>query len=277
MRKKFKLKDWLIRAMKAKDAEELEKVATDAEAELEKHVDAAEPDPVHVHLHGQGGQQGDGEEGTPMTDEEIRGAFQRMDEAHQAMKSQLDEAMEYIGAAKQKAADEAAAAEKAAAATDSVENEILDEVPGSTKDSASKTQDSIGLEASFMDTVAGAEILAPGIRVPQFKKGDAPAKTLDTMFALRKTALDLAHGQADMRGLLTDLNGGKELSLSTMTRDSVRTIFRAAVGAKKTLNNVALMSGGRSSVTTRAHDGKKSAPTSLADLNKRNREHYGVK
>lgn len=145
------------------------------------------------------------------------------------------------------------------------------EAPPGTNDRARKARDSAFLVDSFQQTVALAEVLAPGIRVPTFDSREAPAKSLDTICNLRRTALDHAYGaDVRVRQLIDQMapRGHKTLDCTAL-----RPVFLGAAELKKTINNA----GG----TTRTNDtvlrpggAVGGATRSIADVNKRNREYY---
>lgn len=55
-----------------------------------------------------------------------------------------------------------------------------------------QTGDSAGLHGEFTDTVARAEILAPGVKLPTFDTKADKKKTADSLCALRRKAMGVA-------------------------------------------------------------------------------------
>ena len=53
------------------------------------------------------------------------------------------------------------------------------------------------------------EILAPGIRIPTFDAKLAPKKGFEVICGLRRSALDLAYGQAETRGYIEEILAGR--------------------------------------------------------------------
>jgi hypothetical protein len=127
------------------------------------------------------------------------------------------------------------------------------------------------LAESFQDTVALAEILVPGIRVPTFDSVARPAQTAKKICHFRKQALDLAMAQPATRGILDDLLAGKTLDTKNMTCDAARALFRGAASAKRVANN----NGSRQTVDFDSAK-KKASVSSLADLNRMNAEAYSL-
>lgn len=120
-----------------------------------------------------------------------------------------------------------------------IEGELAEEAPPGTADQARKARDSAFLDDSYRDTVAGAEILAPGIRFPTFDKKAAAKDSLSTICNLRRNALDLAYVTPEGRGIIGDVLGGKSFDLPNMSCGDVRGLFRSAVAAKRASNNAA--------------------------------------
>ena len=128
--------------------------------------------------------------------------------------------------------------EAEAAAKRELENALEFEAPPGTGDKARKARDSAYLEDSWQDTVAMAEILAPGIRYPTFDKASAPANSLKKIEELRKEALDLAYNKAEMRGNIDDAVGGSYIDRKrTLDCGEMRTLFRAMAALQRSKNN----------------------------------------
>jgi len=122
------------------------------------------------------------------------------------------------------------------------EDQVAEEAKAGTGDRARRAHDSALLEDSFQETIALAEILSPGFRIPTFDRSDMPARTAATICRTRRAVLDLAYGQAEMRGVIDDLLHGVIPQPSfvhdkSMTCDTVRFVFRAAGLVKKQRNN----------------------------------------
>lgn len=164
--------------------------------------------------------------------------------------------------------------EAADAAAEKETEEQLKEEAGSTADAALlQTADSRYLGDSFSDTVAAAEILVPGIRIPTFDSKLPRKQTLDAICGLRRNALDLAYATPDGRGVIDDIHG-KALALEGMSCGAVRTLFRAAVGAKRVMNNSQRSATDDVRGTTSAGRQVQGTVKTLADVNKKNHEFY---
>lgn len=100
----------------------------------------------------------------------------------------------------------------------------------------SKTGDSAALGTSFQQLLADAEILVPGIKVPTF---DAKAKrktTMDAMCSLRRKAVIAAMATRDGASLI-EAAAGPNCDVDAMPCQQVASVFRAAVTARKVINN----------------------------------------
>jgi uncharacterized protein len=153
-----------------------------------------------------------------------------------------------------------------------ISGELELEAPPGTGDKAAKARDSVYLADSFQETLAGAEILAPGIRVPTFDKAASPKATFDAICGLRRDALRAAYASADMRGAIDQLNGGRALVLDNLPCSRVRDIFRGAVVARKALAAAQVRASTDTGVAGGAAGAK--AIRSPADLNRANREFW---
>lgn len=120
-----------------------------------------------------------------------------------------------------------------------MEEELEEEAPEGEKDKAGKAKDSVYLGDSYQATVAGAEILVPGIRVPTFD-ATAPAKdTFTAICGLRRKSLDLSYATSEGKEIIESLTGGKVPDIPGMSCGQVRQLFRGTVTAKKAANNSA--------------------------------------
>lgn len=163
---------------------------------------------------------------------------------------------------------------------DEANKEILGELefeaPPGTGDRARKAKDSAFLEDAFQDTLAKAEVLAPGIRLPTFDVKALPTKTFRAIDILRKTALDLAYNKADTRGVIDQAMSGRALDSKVMSMGARRVLFNAAASQIGDGNNQRATDR---SGSFEAGGGlkPKAGIQSLSDLNRVNREKYARK
>jgi hypothetical protein len=118
-----------------------------------------------------------------------------------------------------------------------IEGRLEEEAPPGSEEKAVKARDSAYLADSFRETVALAEILAPGIRIPTFDRGAKPVESYSRICGLRRQALDLAYQQPDGRGIIHAVNGGKPFRARDAGCGQIRTLFLAAAGMKRDANN----------------------------------------
>jgi hypothetical protein len=133
------------------------------------------------------------------------------------------------------------------------------------------TTDSASLSATFHDTLARAEILAPGIKLLTFDAKMPAAHTNDAMCGLRRQAITIAMRDADKVKLLGDLFAGQQVA--SLTCDAVAPLFLAASELVKAGNVRAAKSG----FAPRMIDGNAAAkgPPTPAEINAANRKRYG--
>ena len=151
--------------------------------------------------------------------------------------------------------------------------------PGTNVKDAKSAKDSVYLEDSFQDAVSKAEILAPGIRVPTFDRAMSPIKTAKALFALRRTALDLAYQKPETRGVIDAALSGHTFDSKRMNEGTVRVLFNA-VSAQVAQDNNKRSTTDTRTVGRNALGGGKAAGaqlTTLASINERNKERYGRK
>ena len=254
---------FLTRAFKAKDAAEVEKIAEEAKDEFEE-TPAGEENDIHLHINGNGDEDpsGAGIGRTRFTDEDLEAHIEQNAAEHVEMMARLTALEAALAGNSGPSADEAEAAE--------LEKQMQDEFPEDLKEEATKAKDSKYLGDSFQDTIALAEILVPGIKVPTYDSAAKPGQTFKKICGLRKQALDIAYVQPGTRSILDDLLGGKNFDTKQMTCDAARVLFRGAAAAKKAQNN-----SSRSSAADVASKGS-AGPMTLAELNKRNRAKFPV-
>lgn len=275
--KSNRILDALMLAFKAKDASEVEELAKKVEDEdLEQGGD--EGGDTHIHVGGGEGFVKDEDFQSHKSDTEgglaeLRKRIEALESAATGGKAgDAEMSEEEKAAAEKKAADELPeAAEKSDAKglDEDLPEAALDEIPEELKENAKKAKDSAYLADTFQDTVAMAEILVPGIRIPTFDRASKPGLEYKKICNFRRQALDLAYAQPASRATLDDVLGGKTFDTKNMTCDAVRTLFRSAASAQRAANNA--------SATRKTGDQKpgKQVPKSLADINRMNAAKYG--
>lgn len=210
---------------------------------------------THIHVHAPGGEPNPGS-GMQHDDESLQAFMEQNASEHANFEQRIAALEAKIAGAGAGTGDEETEEEKKAReekerqaqndteAEAKLEEELAEEAPAGTQDKARKARDSVYLDDSFKATVAGAEILVPGIRVPTFDAKQSAKDSLAAICGLRRRAIDLAYATNDGQAIIHELTGGKAPDLPSMSCGEVRNLFRGAVVAKKAANNAARHSTG---------------------------------
>lgn len=195
-----------------------------------------------------------------------------VDPAMEARFQGLEVAIKQLGAAIQKMIGE----EETEGEGDPAQ--MTEETPdGISEEMVKNAKDSAYFQDSFRDTMALAEIITPGVRVPTFDAAAKPGKTVDMLCKFRRSVLDLAYGQPATRGMIDEISGGKRLDFKDakcVTCDKIRDTFRSLGLMRRLANNDA---GERRVIGTGGAVASTSDIQTIADLNKRNREKHARK
>lgn len=146
------------------------------------------------------------------------------------------------------------------------EQMIRDEMPEEAENVIA-TKDSSALHSLYMETRAGAEILAPGMQIGTYDSKRDPGTTMKLICGMRKKALDAA---------LKNENADVVMSLSNkpvkqMTCDAAAILFRAAVSSISRDNNAETI---RSGFGGKPQSETENSAFTIDDWNKRNRSFY---
>lgn len=263
------------------------------ENEVEPMTGDGEGEGVHVHLHTGGPIEHEpvvktGDEDEPpaagrskFTDEELENRFKTIGDALEEIKGKLTPAEPgSAGSEGEEVVEDGEGyvkpKEGATMKMDSeIEGELEEEAPEGTGDAARKANDSAYLVESFRDTLAMAEIIAPGVKVPTFDKAWHPKVTYDNICRLRKAALTKALTNDGTRQLIVDARGGRTTDagiIKKLTCDSTRVLFNTVAAAQKRINN-----DGHRRTTNDNRTAQPQRITSIADINKKNSEFYQSK
>lgn len=279
-KKHSRLVNMMMKAFKAKDADEVEQlakqVAEDSDFDNPDSIDNPGSGDTHIHIHAGGpsgavvseGTSDEGEDDgdtegkrVSFTDDDFQAHVDKNEAEHQEMRARI-EALEKALAGST-SDDDGDADGTSDDADPELKAALQDEAPdGVDPEQAVKAKDSMYLADSFQDTVAMAEILAPGIRIPTFDQKARPGQSFKKICGLRRQALDLAYVQPATRSLLDELLAGKDLDTKHMTCDAVRSLFRSAASMKRTMNNT----GARGNTADLGVQ-KKAGVKTLAELN----------
>jgi uncharacterized protein len=260
-----KLTSILDRAFKAKDEkekeaikEEMKEAAKDDAGEAGHHIE------VHNHLPG---------DKTEDDDTEVKKLEKKVDDGFKKIGDALAKLATDRKSGDEDEEEKKKREEKEKAEDGELLSELEMEAPSGTGDKARKANDSIYLDDSFQRTIADADILAPGIRVPTFDAKAKPKATFDAICGLRRSALDLAYVQPDTRGMIEQVVGGRAFDSKAMKCGDVRTLFNSVAAMKRVANNNATTNGSH-----RIGDGRNAVVTgpvkNLVDLQKTYDEAY---
>ncbi|GAC1042268.1 DUF2213 domain-containing protein [Rhizobium sp. No.120] len=129
-----------------------------------------------------------------------------------------------------------------------------------------KTGDSAPLHGEFTDTVARAEILAPGVKLPTFDAKADKQKTADNLCALRRKAMGIAFKDDGKREHFKPFITTDSPDFKAMSCDQARLIFNGASELAKLSNN--------RGNATRDTGERQAATNTIADINKRNQDFW---
>jgi hypothetical protein len=132
------------------------------------------------------------------------------------------------------------------------------------------TKDSADTRALFQDTMARAELLAPGVKLLTMDGKMTVKQTRDSLCAFRRRVLSKATGDAVMSQKIAPLVEGKDFK--TMTCDAVTNTFVAASQLVKALNSNTTLHG----FMPRPRVTSSSNVMTPAEINKANRALYNV-
>jgi hypothetical protein len=135
-------------------------------------------------------------------------------------------------------------------------------------------RDSAHLGERFKEVVAKAEILSPGISIPTFDAKFPAAQTLDSICKFRRRTLDRAWNTQDSRVHVETICGNVDLpkKMRAMDCNSVRMLFDGASALASKANNQLTTGPGKAG---KGRDGVNAGPSTLGEINARNRELYG--
>lgn len=129
-----------------------------------------------------------------------------------------------------------------------------------------KTGDSASLHSEFTDTVARAEILAPGVKLPTFDAKADKTKTADSMCSLRRKAMGIAFKDDGKREHFKPFITTDSPDFKAMSCDTVKLIFNGASELAKAGNN--------RGNATRDTGERQAVTNTIADINKRNQDFW---
>lgn len=145
------------------------------------------------------------------------------------------------------------------------------DLPG-IEDLNNRTTDSVSMETLWRNTIAAAEILVPGIRVPTFDAKHHPTLTAKRLCGFRRSTVEAAFDNAVAKTVIRSFVGDNKAMLKKLPCDTVKACFQMASDAVRAKNNGVV----RPSTATGDAGGVyvPSRVMTPADINKLHREHY---
>jgi len=137
------------------------------------------------------------------------------------------------------------------------------------RDRFARTHDSADAEDLWQGTMAAAEILQPGVKVPTFDARLSLESTARRLCAFRRRVLDHALSDENTKAIIHDSIG--TIDTKTLTCDSVKMAFNAAAAQVKLLNNRGTV---RSTVTRDGQPPVRRGPPSIAEMNANARDFW---
>lgn len=153
-----------------------------------------------------------------------------LDPAIEARFQGIESALQQIAAAVQKIAGGGDPEPAEGGAPVPPADELAEEAPADIgADAITGAKDSAFMQDSWTETVATAEIIAPGVRVPTFDSAAKPGLMYKALCGFRRKVLHLAYAVPKTQNMLDEIVGGRTFDASEkcMTCDKVRNTFRS--------------------------------------------------
>jgi hypothetical protein len=248
-------KGWFDRLLKKSrdagmDEEQIEKMRDEALRELpaEAFEEGDEGGDQHVHVHLHNGETHDDDEvpaataagaAAPVTREEYDALIQRMDALEAALNDEEDVELEDQDT-QDRRRFKLRRGDKMTRDQDMLVPEVRPEMMGTTdlpgiENLNKKTTDSVSLETLWANTIAAAEIIHPGYRVPTFDAKHHPTLTAKRLCALRRGVMTEAVKDTGVAEIVHRFTADADLKL--LPCDSVKIAFNATADAIKAERN----------------------------------------
>lgn len=235
---------------------------------------------IHIHTAGETAQNVPSEdEVDPAAGTGDPGAPGGMEERVAALEAAVQQILELLQGDESDPAAEGgdpAAGEDEAGAVDPDDDDMSD---GEGDTNKSKAGDSAALANSYQSTLALAEVLVPGFKMPTFDAAAKRATTVDNLCQARRKALDTVYATTEGQQLVNSVAGKTKdgsLDIAGMKCGEVATLFKAAAGAKSLLNNRAATGDGKMPHQYRAPaaSDENAAPRTIDQLNEFYAKYY---
>jgi hypothetical protein len=256
--RRVQVADAVRRAFKDAENAAMEAMGIDPGADPDSMEDDDAGGDTHIHIHG-GGSAGGGDDQVPSVDETPGAAGGgSVEDRLSAVEGAINEILTLLKGGQ---------GGDPAPGQDEMPEGLKDELEDDDK--SVKTGDSAALNTSYLTTLALAEVLVPGFRMPTFDAKAKRATTVDMMCSARRKALDTVYATGPGAELVNTVSGkGKDatIDIAGMACDKVAILFKAAAGAQSLLNNRATVGDGK--LPREPEKLASSGPQSLMELNK---------
>jgi hypothetical protein len=151
----------------------------------------------------------------------------------------------------------------------------VEDLPQSTGDRMRRFRsgDSADMEPNWVDTIALAEVITPGIRVPTFDARLTPERTAVRLCAFRRQTLDRALKDEYTANVMNDLVGIRTADqVKTLGCDTVKMAFNATGNALKSRVNNQQYTRSVGTGDAKSRDNQAfTGPITIAEIQRRNR------
>lgn len=222
--------DRMRTAFKAKDEAAFEEELQNA---IEANEDGPEGSPpVVVHVHNAPGENPVSEADKAAADEGGADPMAALVATVEKISARLDAIEAGVAKNAEAEANEVETTDEASGDDDKSESDVQEE-----KSADKPVMDSAALRNSFTDTLAKAEILSPGVKLPVFDAKKSRKLTIDAMCDVRKRALSAALKDDARKVHVLKVVGGAAPDVSKMTCDTAAIVFNAASELARVANN----------------------------------------
>ena len=260
-----KILEYMLKAREAKDEEEVRVLFEQAkfrdnddedDDDDEKEGPKKDPEPIKKNIEPEEGES-KAESRALFTDADIKSHMDQNAKEHAEMFSRIAH-LEGMVNTPAKAKDDDTKTRDA----------IMREIPEGEQ--ALKVGDSSYLVKLFQDTVAQAEIIMPGFRIPTFDAKYPVDQGYNTICEMRRKVLDQAYIWPDTKVFMDDLVGDAKFDTRHLTCDALRVAFNAVSALKRTSNNKQPV-GFTSPSPSQGY-----VPRTPAEINEFNRKYYSA-
>lgn len=243
----------------------LDKLSSVLGADDESQDDEVDESSTHVHVHMHGTNDAEAGDDQLTNDASVDARFEKLEGLIAGLAKTVDSMAK--GGAQSETSEETL-------------DESRDEEEEETEEARKKakknpmTGDSAALETGYKALMADAEVLVPGFRVPVFDAKSDRSKTIDSMCAIRRKALDNVYATLPGQTMLHTLQGAHTLDTTALSCGEVATLFKSAAGAQRLMNNGSATKDAQKAPKSGEAGAQPKRPMTIAELNTLNRKTY---